>query len=60
MHWFDESHRMGWLVIFWIASFLLFMGMFWLLSRSNEPKKPRQVRRSPRVTHQPPQPRPSA
>lgn len=59
MNWFDESHRVGWLVIFWVASFLLFLGMFWLMSRSNQPRMPKQGTRARRVGHQPPDPRPS-
>ena len=48
MDWFDESQRVGWLVIFWIASFALLMAAFWLMSRRGKRRLPRVRRYVPR------------
>ncbi len=45
MNWFHESAQMNWLVLFWIASFVFFLAAFWLMSRSNQPRSARRMRR---------------
>lgn len=42
MDWFESTQRMGWLVIFWVASFVLFLAAFWWMTR----KSPRHRLRS--------------
>jgi len=53
MHWFHHVGEMGWLVIFWVASFLALLGASWLLTLKRPPRQP---------SHSPllPRPRPSA
>ena len=61
MHWFHEVADMRWLMIFWVASFVVLLGAFWLMTRNAH--KPRQFRpgswgSTPRP-YEPTAPRPS-
>ena len=59
MHWFHEVGDMRWLVMFWVASFLVLLSMFWWMTR--RPDKPRAARRTNRSPgpYEPTAPRPS-
>ena len=59
MNWFHESQQMGWLVVFWIASFVFFLAAFWLMSRSNQPRKAKPMRRPTDLGHPGSSPKPS-
>lgn len=60
MHWFHEVGDMRWLAVFWVTSFLVLLGLFWLMTLPRSPRSPRRTHRGsePRP-YEPTAPRPS-
>lgn len=59
MHWFHGVGDMRWLIVFWVASFLIMWGAFYLFTRPGKPKLSRPRRGSTPSPYEP-TPRPSA
>lgn len=51
---------MRWLAVFWVTSFLVLLGLFWLMTLPRSPRSPRRTHRGsePRP-YEPTAPRPS-
>lgn len=60
MYWFHGVGDMRWLVVFWVTSFLVLLGLFWLMTLPRKPRSPTRMRRgAPPSPYEPTAPRPS-
>ncbi len=66
MHWFHGVGDLRWLAVFWVSSFLIMLGAWWLYARAGKPKDLTRPRRRtvmgspPYVNPYEQHPRPSA